>query len=222
MGSMSWRSGAWVVLLAVVLMPRMAAAEKDKAPRATLNASVRRAPDPSEASDEQKREAQAHFERARRHFDAREFEAALEQFTLAQSVVTSPNTRLYEARCLVELGRLADAYRALSDVVASVSEMGDGAKRYAKTREAARTEQADLARRLAFVHVTAHNTTTATRLFINGREIPRAAWSLPVAATPGSIEVALRTPNGTQHRKRVLVAAGRTREVVLDLGARSK
>lgn len=200
----------------------MASAEKDKAPPATLNASVRRAPDPNEANDEQKREAQSHFERARRHFDAREFEAALEQFTLAQAIVASPNTGLYQARCLIELGRLADAYRALDDVVAAVGQMGDGAKRYAKTQEAARSEQADLARRLAFVHVTAHNTTAATRLFINGREVPRRVWSLPVAAPPGTIEVALRTPSGTQHRKRVVVAAGRTREVVLDLGARSK
>jgi hypothetical protein len=106
--------------------------------------------------------------------------------------------------------------------VVSVNQLGDAAERYAKTRDAARAERADLARRLAFVQVTAHHTTAETRLYINGREIPRAAWSSPVAATPGSIEVSLRTPNGNQHHKRVAVAAGHTRQIVLDLGARAK
>jgi hypothetical protein len=95
---------------------------------------------PAEATAEQRDQAQDHFTRAREQYGAGKLEEALASFKASLDVVASPNTRLYVARCLRELGRLAPAY-------VEYQHTADDAKsdaRYDKTRAAAIEEQREL------------------------------------------------------------------------------
>jgi tetratricopeptide (TPR) repeat protein len=180
------------------------------------------ATDATRAKGATRKQAQTHFWQGKRLLGAGQFEAALEQFTLAHALVVSPNTLLYRARCLTELGRLAEAHRVFDDVITLAAQLAVRDARYAKTLAAARSEQAELAQHLAFVRVVAQHASAQARLVVNGRQVPPAAWLRPIAAAPGSVEISLASPGGTQHRKRVVVRAGDTREVVLDVGSQQR
>src|SRR6185369_2906113 len=55
-------------------------------------------------------ESQTRFSRGRDLFRSGSFEQALEEFRAANELVHSPNTRLYIARTLQQIGRFAEAY----------------------------------------------------------------------------------------------------------------
>ena len=67
------------------------------------------APTPASAQLSAAAEAQLRFSRGRQRFVAHDFAPALEEFRASRSLVNSPNTQLYIARCLRGLGRNAEA-----------------------------------------------------------------------------------------------------------------
>ncbi|MBL8743831.1 MAG: hypothetical protein JNK04_22135 [Myxococcales bacterium] len=104
-----------------------------------------------EATELQKREAQAHYEKGAKLFELKKLEDALKAFKQSYDVVRSPNAHLMISRALLEMGEIL---RAHQELVATEAE-AKGNERYASTAEKARALRADLEKKVALVRVTA-------------------------------------------------------------------
>jgi hypothetical protein len=174
--------------------------------------------DPLTATPVQQEQAQARFTRGKEHFEAGEFEAALNEFTASFAIVASPNARLYQSRCLLRLGRTVQAYAEYGRTMVQALELGKREVRYQRTAEAATEERKQLEGELAFVRATIHRPSPLTRLIVNGEEIRRTAWGEPVPVPAGVVEVELITPNRPTQHQRIELEPGTNRELTLDVG----
>lgn len=172
--------------------------------------------DPTQASPVQLEQAQQRFLRAKALYEEHDFAAALEEFSASRSIVASPNTRLFRARCLVQLGRVLEAYAEYDRTMVHALELAKQDVRYSRTAEAAATERAALQQQLGSVRINIHNPEPATRLFVNGEEIRRQAWAEAVPVQPGAVKVELRTPGRALQHDESKVLAGGQAEFTLD------
>jgi hypothetical protein len=175
--------------------------------------------DPSRATAVQREQAQARFAKGKKLLSQHKREQALTEFRASHEIVASPNTRLLVARCLLEMGRLVEAYAELGRTLAEAQELQKEDSRYSKTAESALDERHALAPKLGFASVTLHNAGLDTKLMVAEEEIRRAAWSEPVPLAPGTTEMRIETPGRPVVRKSITVAAGETIALTLDAGA---
>jgi hypothetical protein len=158
------------------------------------------------ASAKQKAEAKEKYQQGMRAFEAGKFEEALKGFEQSYDTVASPNSHLMIARTLIRLGQRVAAYRMLDEVVKEAKAAKDQAK-YGKTARAARAEQEQLGRQLAFVTVEFGGAT------LNGEEIPPGQWHTPIAMEPGTVDIVIRTKAGGEEHHQVKLEAGENRSI---------
>lgn len=174
---------------------------------------------PSAATKEQKDKAQSHFLRGKELYGQNKFDAALAEFTSSFDVVASPNTRLYVARCLREMGKDVQAYNEFGRTAAEARELAKSDARYEKAAEAAEQDQKALEPKIGLVAVDVQHASPSTTLKVGGEEIRREQWNQPVAVTPGSADVVAETPGRPAAKKSVTVAAGQRESVSVDAAA---
>lgn len=148
-------------------------------------------------------------------FNTGGYAPALEAFRAALALQASPNTRMYVARCLVELGRPAEATTEYELAVREASDRARLDARYAATRDAAADELRALAPRVARVRVRLAGAPPGARVRVAGREVPGAALGLAVVVEPGSVVVEGSAPGRAPARSEVTLAPGQEREVTL-------
>lgn len=102
-------------------------------------------PPPPASSASSASSAQDHYTAGRENYRLGLFGRALEEFELSLSLSPSPNTRLYIARTLRELGRWSEAAEHYAQTIREADQRGG---RYAATRDAANVELADVKVRL--------------------------------------------------------------------------
>jgi hypothetical protein len=159
--------------------------------------------DPMQATPTQREQAQTRFVRGKELFDQGNFEAALVEFD----------------GCLRQRGQLVLAYTELGRTMVEALELVKLEARYARTVEAATDERKSLEAELGFVNVTVHHPRAETRLFVNGEEVRRSAWSEPLPSAPGAVQVKVSTPGLPDTVKDAEVTAGASVDVAVDLGA---
>ncbi len=169
-------------------------------------------PPPSRATKVEFDKAQALFEKAKAMLKKGKLDDALEGFHKSYDVVASPISRLYIARCLAALGHDLEAHRELSDVVHEASLEAKKEAKYDETRQAAESERAELASKVAVVVVRV-DPSLAGEVTVGGVARPRDrladGWAMPA----GQLEVVLTSP-GARDARKVTVALGERREVV--------
>jgi hypothetical protein len=178
-------------------------------------ASSAAAQDASEGDVQRIAFAQQHFERGMELYDARDFEGALASFESSFELVPSPNSRLYVARTLRELGRTVDAVVVYEEVVRLARVRGASEERFRETERAASTELELLARDVGHVVVRLDRAPAGTAIAIDDREVPLAAAGLPWPVAPGSVQVVARAPDGRESVEVVAVERGGTAGVRL-------
>ncbi|MBL8604567.1 MAG: hypothetical protein JNK72_21755 [Myxococcales bacterium] len=134
------------------------------------------------------------FASGRALYDAHSFPASLEAFRASQSALPSPNTLLYIARCLRELGRSAEAWEAFQEAARDAQARSGAEPRYARTAEAAQTEGAALTGRVAFVVLDGQGAPPNTATALNGRQVDPARFGALVAVEPGTFTVTASAP----------------------------
>ena len=184
----------------------------------TVNVARGAGVDPAQATAVQREQAQALFIKGKQKYDARDFKGALENFRASVEIVQSPNTRLYVARALRELGSLVEAYAEFGRAAAEAKEHEHEDGRYGKAAEAANAERAELGRRVGFLRLNVTRTSDATVLNVGGSPILRAGWGEPVPVLPGSVVVELATPGSPPVSKTLSVSAGQSVDLPLDGG----
>jgi hypothetical protein len=171
------------------------------------------------AAGDSTQQAQQHFEKGSGFFEGKKFALALEEFKASYAAVPSPNSHLFIARCLLELGEPKDAYLEYDKVIAEVQARGDA--KYADAAQAARTERDEIAKKLAFVVLNVSTDDAAATVTIGGKPIGREQWGKPVLVDPGTAEVVLSAPSKPPVTQSIQVAAGEKRDVSLAFAASS-
>lgn len=174
---------------------------------------------PSAATKEQKDSAQSHFLRGKELYGQNKFDAALAEFTASLDVVSSPNTRLYLARCLREMNKPVQAYAEFGRTASEARDLAKSDSRYEKAAEAAEQDQKALEPKLGLVSVSVQRANAGTTLKVGGEEVRREAWTQPVAVNPGTTEVVAETPGRPAAKKSVTVTAGQKESVTVDAAA---
>jgi hypothetical protein len=180
------------------------------------NARAASAEAPSAETGETRAEAQRTFTQAQQLYDAGKTEAALEAFRGSHAAFPSPNSRLYVARCLRDLGRNAEAYVEFKAVLLDAAEAED-ADRYSMTLEAASLERASLRPRLGMLRLTVPDDVPGLEVKVGGRVVFPADWTQPIPADPGTVTVSATAPNRQAYSRTFLIAAGERPAIVLAL-----
>lgn len=168
-------------------------------------------PPPSKATKAEFDKAQGLFEKAKAQLQKGKLDDALAGFHRSYSVVASPISRLFAARCLAALGRELDAHRELTEVVFEARSEAQKDPKYDETRQAAESERAELASKVAVVAVRV-DPSLGGDVTIGGVARPRERLADGWAVPAGSVEVALSTP-GKRDARTVTVALGERRDV---------
>ncbi len=149
--------------------------------------------------------AQEAFSEGDSAFDVQEYESALQSFRRSYEVVASPNSRLMVARCLLELGRLDEAY----DEFLGVTQDAQHKDEYADALSTAERERDALLNRLAWLSVDMSALGSEAILTVAGRERSEAQKTEEIAVTPGLTLVEAVGADGVVAQAEVHLAAGR-------------
>jgi hypothetical protein len=160
--------------------------------------------------------AQSLFKKGAALFESKRYALALAQFRASHDAVASPNSRLYVARCLAELGEKVQAYLEFEEVSEEAALRAANEPRYAKTQQTAQLERDELARKIALLSVAVSRPETAASLEIAGKEVPRARWGKPFPVLPGQTSIVLRSKVAGPSTRDIQLAAGETRSIVID------
>jgi hypothetical protein len=167
-------------------------------------------------SAETRAEAQRTFNGAQQLYDAGKTEAALEAFKSSYAAFPSPNSRLYAARCLRDLGRNAEAYLEYTAVLQEAAEAED-ADRYTMTLEAASVERAALRTRIGMVRLTVPEEIPGLEVRVGDRVVTAANSGQPIPAEVGTVTVTAVAPNRQPFSRKFELAAGERRAVAVEL-----
>lgn len=160
-------------------------------------------------------EAAEKFQRALELFDEGRCDEALPLFESAFAATESPNARLYVARCLAQLGRLPEAYRAMKGTVDVAREKAADDDRYVKTRDAAAAELAELEPRVGKLVVALTEAPEGATIEVDGAVLAEADRGVPFPVDPGAHEVVARAPGKQTVTREIEIAAGETKTVAL-------
>jgi hypothetical protein len=175
--------------------------------------------DPIAATPVQREQAQSRFLRGKELYERGELIAALAEFDASRAIVASPNARLYRARCLRDLNQVIEAYNEFGQTSVEALELAKWEARYERTAEAASVERRALSAKLAFVHLTILHSRAETTVSVNNERIRRTAWSEPVPALAGRVEVLVQSPGVLPQRRELNLKVGTSTDVTIDLGA---
>lgn len=174
---------------------------------------------PAKATPVQREQAQSRFMKGRSLYTAKKYEAALTELNASLDIVASPNTRLYIARTLREMGKTVAAYVELGRASVEANELVRDDSRYEQAAAAARDERAQLEPKLAFLEVSVTHAGPDTTLRVDGDEVRRGGWAEPVPVVPGDLSVVVETPGHTPITQTVVIRAAERKQVAIDAGA---
>jgi len=168
---------------------------------------------PDEASV---KKAQSLFLKGSDLYKAKKFEQALDAFKQSYATVASPNSHLYIARCLADMGRRGEAYLEYEKVIEEATERAKTEERYAPTRDQAKTERDDVGAKIALVTVNVANADPGTTVKIGETEVPQAQWGKPFPVEPGTVEASAQSGGQSIGQQTLTLAAGDKRDLAFD------
>src|SRR5262249_21126891 len=153
----------------------------------------------------------------RTFFTKKKWQQALDEFRASFEIVHSPNTELYIARTLREMGKYVEAYVEFGRTEVAANELAGQDPRYKKAGASATAERTELAKKLGFVTITVKNATADSKLYVAGEEVKRAGWDTPAPVSPGTTEIVVETPGRESVKKSVTLDAGATSSLDIDV-----
>lgn len=178
-------------------------------------AAFAQAPAAAQPSEKDVQEATFNFKKGSDLFNMKKFEPALEAFRKSYSKVASPNSHLYVARCLQNLGKLTEAYVEFEKTIAEAAERAKTEEKYGPTRDTAQTELKELAAKIALVTVNVTADSPEATLSIAGQDVPRERWGKAYPVMPGAVEVVVSVPSKAPAKESLTLNAGDRREIAL-------
>lgn len=156
------------------------------------------------------------FKKATDLFKANKFAPALELFKQSYSLVPSPNSHLYIARCLAQLG---DARNAWLEFDRTATEASAGGPKYAPTRDSALQERDEVAAKLSLVTIVVQPADPGMTVRVGAYVVPPDRLGKPYPVDPGATEVLVEIPGKAPLRQPLSVTRGERREVAVNTAA---
>jgi hypothetical protein len=141
--------------------------------------------------------------------------AALPLLQQAYLISRSPNAHLLLARCLRELGRLAEAYEEMRAVSREASTRAESDPRYVAARDASAAELLLLERRVGRLVVALEDVLAEGSVELDGVSLPADRLGVVLAVMPGSHVVEAKRARGEPIRQEVTVSAGEMKTLAL-------
>ncbi len=159
------------------------------------------------------------FASARALFNAGKVAEALPLFRDVYARSSSPNARLYVARCLRKLGRNPEAYDEMEATLREATKRAETEPKYAQTRDSAAAELALLEPLVGKLIIAVADPRPGMKIELDGRALEEARWSAPLVVDPGSRLVEVTPPGGATIRREITVDAHTTKTLALTLPA---
>lgn len=188
---MRWRRAIGAVAAAIVFMAEPALAQ------------------PAQA------DAKVEFTAGQKLFDAGRQAEALPHFRSAFAASNSPNARLMIARCLVALGKTAEAYEEMATTTREATARAETDAKYARTRDAAAAEMALLERRIGKIVVALAEPGAGATVTLDGAPLGADRLGVPVAVQPGTMTIEATHAGDKPVRREVTIGAGETKTVAI-------
>jgi hypothetical protein len=160
-------------------------------------------------------DAKAEFNDAQKLFDAGRQADALPHFRKAFAASNSPNARLMIARCLVALGKTAEAYEEMATTTREAAARADTDPKYARTRDAAAAELAVLERRVGKLVVALADPGAGATVTLDGAPLGADRLGIPIAVQPGTLTIEATHAGDAPVRREIAVGAGETKTVAI-------
>jgi hypothetical protein len=162
--------------------------------------------------------ARQRFQKGLDLFGAGDFSGALVEFRASNALYASPNSRLYVARCLSRLGRLADAFGEYERTIGEGEERAAIDPRYAEAAAAAKKEIEAVRPKIARIRVQITGVVpSGTHVEVAGRVLPNEGIGLLVPVMPGTVLVRVTAEGHRDAQTTIEVAAGATHTVQVAL-----
>ncbi len=152
--------------------------------------------------------AQQRFSQGAALYDQRQWEPALAEFRQSITLYNSPNTRLYIARCLRELGRFDESVVEYERTAREAGDRAASDPRYATTRDVANSELTAVRPRVGRLMVTVPDLPQNAVVRVNGRDIPREGVGVAMPVMPGHVTVHVEAPEFFPEDRETDVTAG--------------
>lgn len=160
-------------------------------------------------------DAKAEFDDGQKLFDAGRQADALPHFRKAFASSKSPNARLMVARCLIALGKTAEAYEEMATTTREATARAESDPKYARTRDSAAAEMAVLERRIGKLVVALAEPGAGATVTLDGAPLTAERLGVPVAVQPGTMIVEATHGADKPVRREVTIAAGETKTVAI-------
>lgn len=157
--------------------------------------------------------AQQRYARGTTLYESRDYTHALDEFRASLELYGSPNTRLYVARSLRELGRHDEAVSEYERAMREAADRASSDPRYVATRDAAHAEMVALEPRVGRVIITLEEPPANVVVRVNQREVPAAGLGVPMPVLPGHVEVTVQARGFRADRRELELGAGQQASV---------
>jgi hypothetical protein len=159
------------------------------------------------------------FAAAQSLYEQGSFATAYSEFQALAAETGSPNAELYGARCLRELGRLPEAYDAMSAALRHATAKAEAEPKYASTRNAAAADLALLEPRVGKLLVAVANPPAGLEVTVNGVPLPPDKVGVAVPTATGAVVVRLVAPGRAAVERRVTLRGGEPTTLTLTMDA---
>ena len=157
------------------------------------------------------------FASARALFNAGRYGEALPLFRDVYARSSSPNARLYVARCLRKLVRNPEAYDEMAATLRDATTRAESESKYAQTRDSAAAELALLEPLVGKLVIAVADPPPGIKVELDGRPLDVERWSAPITVDPGNRLVVVTPPSGAAIRREISVGAHTTKTLVVTL-----
>jgi hypothetical protein len=164
------------------------------------------------------KEATTLFTKGTELYGTKSYADALAAFQRSHELVSSPNSRLYIARCLRDMGRTVEAAAEFEKVEREAgAKIAAGDSHYAETAKTAATEGAEVRAGLGTLSIHVTGMTAGGQVVVDGSPVTLAGDTYKAFHTPGQATVILRAPPAPEVVRAVTIRAGDRLDV--ELGA---
>lgn len=147
------------------------------------------------------------------------YEQALAEFRASYAASPSPNSRLYIARCMRQLGRNAAAYDEYARVIVEASDRATSEAKYAATQKAAAEERAALKDKVAWLSVEMPEDVTGASMRVGAESIPPGRWHQELTVDAGKVIVRVEAPGRKTFEQELALAGGEKKRIGVALPA---
>jgi tetratricopeptide (TPR) repeat protein len=150
-------------------------------------------------------------------YDRGKYKRALRKFREVDQLMASPNARLYISRCYRKMGRLPQAFEAMSAAVDIATEKAERDPSYLKTRDAAAAEREQIAVQIGRVVVAVADPPEGLEVELNSRLLDASKFGKQLGVEPGTVIVTGTAPGHDDFGAEVRVEAGKLETIAVTL-----